>query len=870
MVSVVWMLTFLASVCLAVWDDEAFKVDWHLPQIGHVNTVLTSRLANDRIHVVTDDNVLAGLYMGQVQWRILLGGKAEAIDFKEQIATAVNNADGSSTVSIWDQESGFLVKEVGTFTQPTVALAARSEDLVVILEDGSVFLLNSQGDTTSVGSVKGEVDQLHVFDNGNIVVHIHDALGNSSYAFYNGSEIVQSPISLKTRDVRGIYGSKIIVGSNGKHHCYRINQKTGEHYSGVELPQVDSLINIDSTSLLAFQHGNDLKVHSIEAEEQFVIPNVYRYDFQFVDGVFVMHTEYHANVIDADTGDEIVSHQLGDHKLEFDEIEAIHTKTDGVDRIYTLIQYKSGELEFLRNAKSFWRRDFSLSDSVAHAILDIEVEGSLTGDELIQEEVLPIWEAYFSRIIRHYQELRALYERFWQILPLWTTGEWTFPTINNDKYFGFEKILILANNRGYVTALNSVNGEKVWVFSTEQRDIYQMEIFDDGQLYIFTKSGPLFILDSKTGELISQELLAPSSSIKRLHDKSLLVETSEGLNVVAGHNNGTSYTTSHDAHTIKGFKIVEDSIKPSWTFITKPHEIIVGYSEKNTEELVANIGIVLGDRSVLYKYLYPNLAAVAVWNNNTKALYLNIIDTLTGELLHSVVHDTDVLGDSVSVVFGEHWVVYTFYSNKPTPEQHVVVIDLFESLVPNTRLSKDSESSFGARHPPAISTKSFILPVKVSTLAITKTRFGVTTKAVVFSLENGQLLLVPKFILNSRRVFGRELTNEEKAQFRLLPYDPVISIDDHSVISHKRQVLGQETIVSMATNLESTSIVCSYGLDVFCTRVSPSSQFDKLTSSFDKIKLVGSIIILVFLVFFLRPMRESKILKNLWVVEAPN
>jgi outer membrane protein assembly factor BamB len=858
-----WLFAFI-SVCAAVWDDEAFEVDWELPQVGKIHTMLTSKLSGDVVHVVSEENILASLYMGEVQWRVILDGETKAIDLGENIVTAVNGACGS-VLSVWDHD-GFLVKELATFEEAIIRITRRSSnEIIIVLHNGDVLLVAKSGELKKLGQIRASDAEIQVFDNGNFVIHTTDG-DQAGYAFYNGLELATSDFKLSLSSVRERYGSKIVYETDN-FYAIQINQKIGKASKPVALESFEKYIPLNVGSFYAFERNHNLEVFTLDGEQQFIIPNVFRYDFKYINDVFVLYTEFHANIIDADTGDEIISHPLGSTKLPFDDIEAIHTTTDGVERINTLIQHSDGVLKFIRNSNTHWEKDYSLFGIIAHAIVHLDVETQLTSDDLVYEEELNLVSAYLFRWRRHLYELRDLYQTFWKIAPLWASGEWSFPDADNKKYFGFEKLLILASKTGQVVAISTVDGKRIWSFDTQQSDILKIENFGNEHIYVITKSGPLYILEANSGELVVKQKLVSASSVTRLQDDSLLLETKDGFDIVIGENSVPSFTVKHDAKSLKGVRVHNKNTQQTWSFEPSEDEIVVAYAAKNSNEEIANIGIVLGNRDVLYKYLYPNVAVVAIFNQKTKALYLNLVDTLTGEILHSAFHDSDVRGDSVSAVFGEYWVVYTYYSNRPTPEQKVVVIDLFESLTPNVRFSSYNSSSFEQRVPPAVSTRSFVIPQKVTSLGLTKSRFGVTTKAVVFGLSNGQVLSVPKFILNSRRVVGRDLTNEEKQEFMLLSYDPILNLDDKSMISHKRQVLCPEKIVTVATNLESTSIVCSYGLDIFCTRVAPSSQFDKLTSSFDKVKLIASIAVMTFLVYFLRPIRESKLLKNLWVVE---
>ena len=64
--------------------------------------------------------------------------------------------------------------------------------------------------------------------------------------------------------------------------------------------------------------------------------------------------------------------------------------------------------------------------------------------------------------------------------------------------------------------------------------------------------------------------------------------------------------------------------------------------------------------------------------------------------------------------------------------------------------------------------------------------------------------------------------------------------------------------------LESTSLVFAYGLDLFFTRVAPSSTFDVLSENFNKAQLVLTVGGLVIAIMVTKPMVAKKRLKERW------
>jgi ER membrane protein complex subunit 1 len=71
-------------------------------------------------------------------------------------------------------------------------------------------------------------------------------------------------------------------------------------------------------------------------------------------------------------------------------------------------------------------------------------------------------------------------------------------------------------------------------------------------------------------------------------------------------------------------------------------------------------------------------------------------------------------------------------------------------------------------------------------------------------------------------------------------------------------------ILSSPALLESTSLVFAHGLDLFCTRVTPSGTFDVLSETFNKAQLVLTIAGLALAIVVTRPMVRRKKLRERW------
>lgn len=534
-----------------------------------------------------------------------------------------------------------------------------------------------------------------------------------------------------------------------------------------------------------------------------------------------------------------------------------------------------------------WARDESLTDVQAYTYASVNDDSAAKIlSELNDEKKLDFWQAYLFRVQHNYRRLKgALIERRFSV------GSFVKDLIADDDEhavrqrdikFGLLKYLIIATRKGKIAALNSITGEKVWEFESGFNDIIRLDsLKNNSELVVFTKSGPSLVLDtSHIGAVPSikrNQVVVPSTDIERLGDSDdFYVRTEQGFRVILRgdgeiHNNET-YLLDHDKHGLNAFIIEKGDLKESWKLDLKPNEEIIAFAARDSDPSVS-LGNILGNRTVLYKYLYPHLASYAIADRSVGSLSVHLVDTITGELLYTSYYEDGVnFNLPVNILFGEYWFIYTYFSSEPIPEQKISVVELYESLEPNTRVSNSSEvaSALSNTMKPQIVTKAYFYPEVIKNMVLSKTKFGITTKAIILELENGQITYLPKYLLSARRREESQMSNDDKKEFMAAPYLSGIPINDHAIISHYRSLLmgSNSMLFSIPTNLESTSIVCNFGHDIFCTRISPSSQFDKLSPSFEKGKLISTILGLLFLCYFIRPLVDTKKLKSQWHVKG--
>lgn len=563
-------------------------------------------------------------------------------------------------------------------------------------------------------------------------------------------------------------------------------------------------------------------------------------------------------------------------------LKVLYSTTDS-QYVFQLVE--NGELI------SKWLRDESQSDIVAHTIINLP-DSSLDAisDELIQEEdTSSPWEAYRFRVSQNFQRFKEFLRKYH-----YSPGAMITEMLKTDDdvskeqrefQFGLAKYLVVATQKGKISGLNIKNGAVEWSVNSNLRNILLLEWFADSQeLVAVDEHGQYEFYDLtdlsqptliKTDNLVSTKI----DTVSLLEDQRFFVTTEDGQKSVISLSSKSkeplesTFISTHDKTHIYGHVVAADGkVRDTWVTNLDDDEEIISFAERE-DTPTASLGHILGNRTVLYKYLYPNLVSYAVFNKKTGSLFINLIDNVNGALLYSQVHDDKVDPRSpIEMVFGENWFVYSYFSSQPIPEQKLVVVELYESLQPDHRVSANSTqlNALKGVHPPEVISQSYFFPEVIKRMQLSHTKFGITTRSVILELENGQLMYLSKVLLNARRKEESQLSDDDKKEFMIMPYFSTLPINDHFVITHMRHlIMGPHSqLISIPTNLESTSIVCNLGHDAFCGRISPSGQFDIMSPSFEKGKLIATIVGLMFLCYFIRPSVEAKKLKNSWMVRS--
>lgn len=158
-ISRLFSLSLFALPVLAVIQDEAYELDWHIPVVG--NSIRSSTFFHrpqpeskaSLIYTVTDRKVVAAIHPrdGSIVWRQSLAPDLDTSTTEPPVALP---ADGKvitaagRVIRAWDAADGRLHWSIELNVEINDAKLSKEQDVVVLGTDGSVRKIDGQ-----VGSV---------------------------------------------------------------------------------------------------------------------------------------------------------------------------------------------------------------------------------------------------------------------------------------------------------------------------------------------------------------------------------------------------------------------------------------------------------------------------------------------------------------------------------------------------------------------------------------------------------------------------------------------------------------------------------------------------------------------------------------------
>ncbi|KAI3174093.1 hypothetical protein DTO039G3_3149 [Penicillium roqueforti] len=563
---------------------------------------------------------------------------------------------------------------------------------------------------------------------------------------------------------------------------------------------------------------------------------------------------------------------------------ALHSVSEVVAKgksvaVRTALFRKYGDWQLIRNGQIEWTRHEGLIDTVAATWAETDAQEDLA-HELEVEGHETLYGAYLHRVKRHVRDLEHLPD-WLKDLPKRILSSILTDEVSNLDSFGLAKSVIVATKSGRVYALDTGNhGAVSWGIQAVETSDWNVKamLTSPGVVTIYSDDGGSVTVDVSTGEIVSR--IEPSTSklhsiaVFEMQDGSSLATVGireDGTPVSAFANeDGFLVTTSIDGRVL-GWA-AKDNKTPVWEFVPPSGQKVVEATARPAHDPVASIGRVLGNRSVLYKYLNPNLALVTAVNEQTHTASFYLLDGVSGNVIHASTQAGVDSTQPIASAMSENWFAYSFWGDVDGSESsakgyQLVISELYESPLPNDRGLLDSATNYSSTAIlplPYVISQAFMIPESISHMAVTQTRQGITTRQLLCTLPSSNSIVgIPRPVLDPRRPVDRDPTAAE-AEEGLFRYAPYLDFDGKWYLSHTRDVAGINAVLSRPTLLESTSLIFAYGSDIFGTRATPSQAFDILGKSFSKLQLVLTVVALGAGVAVLAPMTRKKQVNALW------
>lgn len=534
--------------------------------------------------------------------------------------------------------------------------------------------------------------------------------------------------------------------------------------------------------------------------------------------------------------------------------------SDGLTRVYNVKKGKESKVELK------WEQEEGLSHATSAFFLDKGV--SLSAYDSDEEDLFHNL-SFTSRVSAQVEGIRSFVmggflQRLQALVHRTNTGDLD-ENISKDAAFGLNKVaVILSSNFNKVLGMEiAKKGAVIWTVNLNEAASWHKIIHGAstsrssalGQGKHHPHSPETLVLsnlqedmkwmcvDGLSGEIISEGSVPLSSSVVQvvpLHGNShanggckqnaiLILEDGTFVNVPKKssgilNDNVYSHFVDVDNGIFKSIKVhaSEENVEVVGETLFNPTmEKVVSVTYPQRNEVVQSPVTILGDDSLLLKYLNPHVCVVVTeateefinqmenesddlvnslessQNQNgatkkkptgvTKAgddtsttkkvatiptLFVNVIDTVSGQILHRASHSHASLGamstvTNVPVVISENWIIYAF-TNVKSRRSEIGVLTLHEGMIDKNGISAFSTpeqqlyfSSFTSQKPIVLS-KTFAVNYPIQAMGVTNTKSGISTKFIIASTGvDGKVVKIDRRLLDPRRPFSEPNKSEK-------------------------------------------------------------------------------------------------------------
>ncbi|DAZ96461.1 TPA: hypothetical protein N0F65_006507 [Lagenidium giganteum] len=478
----------------------------------------------------------------------------------------------------------------------------------------------------------------------------------------------------------------------------------------------------------------------------------------------------------------------------------------------------------------------------------------------------------------------------------------------NAHFFGLSKYIVLLTESGRIFAIRAETNEVAWT-SYVGRD-HRLFVMRDhpalgagAELLLVSNTSSLVWLDGDDGRQIETANTASEEKSwvvvlpKRKHHidddvhvrRSVAIVSPTTLDVklfpkvsADTHpelDNFFFYRFDEATNTFRGYVIDAEAdghrAREVWSVVLPAEQRLAASSRQRKSLVIDSAVTITGDDSLLLKYLNPNMFGFATvseeqvdgYKGLSPVLHFTLLDSVSGRVIHRVRHVNGA--GPIHVVQSENWVVYSFWNTKDKRTE-MVSLALYEGAVGTHNLNpwkrpswSDVRSSYDPR-PPFVLQKSFIYPTRVRSLGVTVTSRGITPQFILVGMETGQIYKLMRNFVDPRQT-EKPPTPEEQME-GLMQYSPLVPVynNPYAMITYNKTVGNLKTISTSPVELESTSLMFAFGLDLFYARLAPAKSFDLLPADFNYEMLVLLCIGFLVATTLSRNLARRKALNEAW------
>lgn len=858
----------------SLYEDQVGKFDWKKSYIGKVKY---ASFDTKRVIVATEENVLASLNSktGQIVWRQIfeepLNLQIEFLHVDNDVLTVSQTTNGW-IIRTWDPHFGILQNEwTITVEKPTKGewLVNNNELIHLVPVEGSHLEVTTY--KRHSGEIKGKSKRISASWISNNCV-----LTQSSYVCLISNnlyylDVLKDDVKTSSKNIQNIS----TMGNTNLLKLLRFDDAKPAVLVSNGVTAYLIYLNNENNPFEVMSNAvgikNDDKTIIYELEPNLENPN------KLIIVKSRTTNGFDENGIEIDYPVGLGAPQIVSGQCKATTCDLLLSSTDNA---MSLVRLPEG--------KVLWIREEAISNIVATEFVELPVSEL---DASIEKE----FDSTSNDIIKMF--VHRLSSQFKQFYNLLFGGQLLANNQLVRDEFGLHKIIVVATKVGKLFGIDTLTGSIVWSYRLpnirpfKTLHNYKMILYVQrtaryaplpAQCVLFaedtiTGNGVQFEFDPITGlsnkgierlnYRIVQSVILPheyQDNIKPIiiysdNNRVYVVPESAKHNIKNDIHSTYLYITDPDQSILHGynFQMNDNEIAaiPMWKIDLSPGKLLA-INTKPTNERVHSQGRVLPDRSVYYKYVNPNLIALATLNDDPvhkHVLSVYLIDGVTGLILYTNCHKR--AKGPIHLVHSENWLVYSYFSER-FRRTEIVATELYEGPVQS---NSTVFSSHAVSLLPDVQSQSYILPVNPLAMAVTLTERGITSKFLLVGLSNGGVTEIPWMILQPRFA-NIPCTLEESC----IPYMPEIQQPSESMINYNQTVGRISNIEVAPARLESTCHVLVHGLDLFYTRVAPSKGFDVLKEDFDYNLILFVLTGLIIASYITKRLASQKALKQVW------